>query len=94
MHTDARDPDWREVGPADDATSIADLLRVLRRRRSTIVLLVALVTAATTAAAGQLDARYRAVASLVIEPYGNIIDPAQTGMTGIDRGALETHAEA
>src|SRR3546814_15655089 len=66
---------WSDVSPADDGTTIADLFRVLRRRRRTIVLVTVLLTGATAAFASQLDARYSAVASIVIEPYeSKIID--------------------
>jgi uncharacterized protein involved in exopolysaccharide biosynthesis/Mrp family chromosome partitioning ATPase len=88
--------DWPDTSPADDGTTVVDLLRVLRRRRRTIIFVVAVLTAATTAFASQLEARYRAVASMVIEPYvSKIIDADEVRpASAIDRGALETHAEA
>lgn len=88
--------EWHDVAPAEESTSVADILRMLRRRVRTIVLVVAVMTGATALFASQLDERYRAVASIVIEPYGsNIIDLAEGGLARpADRGALETHAEA
>lgn len=86
---------WPDTS-TEDGTTVVDLLRVLRRRRRTILFVTALLTAATVAFASQLEARYRAVASMVIEPYvSKIIDADETRpVSGIDRGALETHAEA
>jgi len=88
--------DWPDTSSTEDGTTVVDLLRVLRRRRRTILFVTALLTAATAAFASQLEARYRAVASMVIEPYvSKIIDADETRpASAIDRGALETHAEA
>lgn len=88
--------DWPNASLTDDATTVTDLLRVLRRRRRTIFFVTALITAATAAFASQLEARYRAVASMVIEPYGSKIIDADEARpaSAIDLGALETHAEA
>jgi uncharacterized protein involved in exopolysaccharide biosynthesis/Mrp family chromosome partitioning ATPase len=87
--------DWADTS-TEDGTTVVDLIRVLRRRRRTILFVTALLTAATAAFASQLEARYRAVASMVIEPYvSKIIDADETRpASAIDRGALETHAEA
>lgn len=87
---------WPQPSPADDGATVADLVRTLRRRRRTILLVTALLTAATAAYTSQFEARYKAVTSMVVEPYvSKIIDPEEARpASSIDLGALETHAEA
>src|SRR3546814_18268726 len=91
MRTESTLLAWSDVSPADDGTTIADLFRVLRRRRRTIVLVTVLLTGATAAFASQLDARYSAVASIVIAPYESKIlaVDAVRPSSYIDRGPLE-----
>src|SRR3546814_14617658 len=96
MPTEANAMNGPDPSRTEDGTTVADLFRILRRRRRTILLVTALLTAVTAAYTSQFEARYKAAASMVVEPYvSKIIDSEEARpASSIDLGALETHAEA
>src|SRR3546814_19129053 len=95
MPTEANAMNGPDPSRTEDGTTVADLFRILRRRRRTILLVTALLTAVTAAYTSQFEARYKAAASMVVEPYvSKIIDSEEARpASSIDLGALETHAE-
>src|SRR3546814_1407075 len=96
MPTEANAMNGPDPSRTEDGTTVADLFRILRRRRRTILLVTALLTAVTAAYTSQFEARYKAAASMVVDPYvSKIIDSEEARpASSTDLGALETHAEA
>src|SRR3546814_13306060 len=91
MPTEANAMNGPDPSRTEDGTTVADLFRILRRRRRTILLVTALLTAVTAAYTSQFEARYKAAASMVVEPYvSKIIDSEEARpASSIDLGAVE-----
>src|SRR3546814_17514227 len=69
MPTEANAMNGPDPSRTEDGTTVADLFRILRRRRRPILLVTALLTAVTAAYPSPFEARYKAAASMVVEPY-------------------------